>query len=94
MCFVVDDADGHTEIQSNVRRWVAGFIRSTPANEEPLLETRGIVLLSIAARSHACVLRSNLNAYGTKYGPFKRNNVDSEKGRHCRFYIYLPASWI
>lgn len=94
MYFVVDDANGHTEIQSNVRQWVAGFIRSTLENEETVLGIRGIVLLSIAAKLYAGVLRSNLNAYRKKYGPFRRNNVDSEKGRPCRFYIYLLVSWI
>lgn len=94
MYFVGDDADGHPEILSNVRQWAPGFITSTLENEETVLEIRGIVLLSIAAELHVRVLRSNLKAYRKKYGPFKRNNVDSEKGRHCRFYIYLPASWI
>lgn len=67
-------------------------MRSALENEEKALEIKSIVL-STAFKLHACVLRSNLNAYRKKQGPFKRNNVDSEKGNHCLFDVYLPASW-
>lgn len=92
MYFVVTDDNGHIEIQSSVRHWVADLMSNKPENEEKALEISGIVLLSIAFKLHACVLGSNLNACRKKYGPFKRNNVDSEQGNLCHFYIYLPAS--
>lgn len=92
MCFVVTDDNGHIEIQSSVRHWVADLMSNKPENEEKALEISGIVLLSIACKLHACVLGSNLNAYRKKYGPFQRSNVDSDQGNLCHFCIYIPAS--
>lgn len=71
MNFVIDRDNSHTETESNVRQWVAGLIRSVPGNEQKAVEIRGIVLVSIASRLHACVLRSNLKAYRKKYGPLR-----------------------
>lgn len=54
-------------------------IRNTPENEEKALEISSILFYyQQLSELQACVLRSNLNAYRNEYGPFKRNNVNSE----------------
>ena len=43
MHFVVDEDNGHIEIQSSVRQTFADLIRNTPENEEKALEISSIL---------------------------------------------------